>query len=144
MLANYNRIVNVSMPTCIVCRLLATILIPRFLHFSIVGPAQCGKHAQVQGAIQRSKELGDGEAEGVGEFFAVNEVRKCPWGAMLSIETFDLPCLPATMGQCRGRKEAQERCDLADVGPVNDVHGRTNVAGARKAGATPGFEAEGL
>ena len=45
----------------------------------------------VRRAIQRAEELGDGEAEGAGEFFAVNKVRKCPWGAMLSMETLDLP-----------------------------------------------------
>ncbi len=47
------------------------------------------------------------------------------------------------MGQCRGRKDAQERCDLADVGPMNDVHGSTSVARGRTPGATAGFEAEG-
>ncbi len=31
---------------------------------------------KVQGAIGRAQELGDGEAEGVGGFFAVNEVRR--------------------------------------------------------------------
>ena len=30
----------------------------------------------VQRAIGRAQEVGDGEAEGVGEFFAVNEVRR--------------------------------------------------------------------
>ena len=33
-----------------------------------------------------TKEVGDEKAEGVGEFFALNNVKKCPWGTMLSME----------------------------------------------------------
>ncbi len=42
-----------------------------FLRFSIVGMPQVCKHVLVGRAIRRAQELGDGEAEGVGEFFYV-------------------------------------------------------------------------
>ena len=34
-----------------------------------------------------AEEFGDAEIKGIGQFFALNKVKKCPWGARLSMLT---------------------------------------------------------
>ena len=103
----------------IVYRPHATLLTSGFQHFLIVGPAQGRKRVRVQYAIRRAQELGDGKPEGVGEFFAVNKVRR-------------------RIGNPSACGEMPLGCDVVDgdVTFKDALQGRSNVARGQEPEAT--------
>ena len=88
------------------------------------GEAEDGLGDDPVGGVE---ELGDGEAEGVGEFFAVNEVRR-RIGNPSACGERPLGC-DVVDGNMTFKEELMCRAGSPNVAEV-DVHGCTNVAGA--------------